>query len=164
MLSLFLYLQFCLICCCLFLLLLLLFISKYLLHFSLLRSTLSRRISYFCFEDYYKLSLLNLVLALKIRKRLESHSRCLQICSTLSKVVESSASSYFLIIDIEIDFQTLQLFERETGAFGQEMILVGQIVCFAGFASYRDSKLLSFDRPYHSHQSSALKMRSSFCS
>lgn len=164
MLSLFLYLQFCLICYCLFLLLLLLCISKYLLHFPLLRSTSSRRISYFCFEDYCKLSLLNLVLALKIRKRPKSHPRCLQVCPASSKVVEPSAPSYFSIIDIEIDFQTLQLSGRETGAFGQEMILVGQIVCFAGFASYRDSKLLSFDRPYHSHQSSALKMRSSFCS
>jgi len=151
MLSLFLYLQFRLIRCRLSLLLLLLCISRYLLHFSLLRPTSSRSISYSRFEDHCESFSLNLVLALKMRKRPESHLCCSQVCSASSKVTGPSASSHFLITNIEIDFQTLRLFGRETGAFVQEIILVGQMICFADFASYQDSKLSSFDKLYHSH-------------
>jgi hypothetical protein len=151
MLSLFLYLQFRLIRYRLSLLLLSLCISKYLLHFSLLRSTSNRRIFHSRFEDHCEPSSLNLVFALKMKKHLESHSCCLQVCLASSKVVGPNASSYFLIMNIEIDFQILRLFGRETGAFEQEIILVGQIVYFVGFASYRESKLSFFDKSCYSH-------------
>jgi len=149
MLFLFLYFQFRLIRYCSSLLLLSLCISKYLLHFSLLRSTSNRRISYFRFEDYYKLSLSNLVLALEIRKRLELYSCCSQIFSTSNKVTRSSVASYILTTNIEIDFQILRLSKREIGAFEQKIILVEQIIYFVNFDLYRDSKLLFFDKPYY---------------
>ena len=74
--------------------------------------------------------------ALKIRKRFKLYFCCLQVYLTLSKVIESNASSYFFITNIEINFQILRLFERKTNVFVQKIILVKQMICFVSFASY----------------------------
>jgi len=121
------------------------------LHFLLLRSTLDRCISHSYFEDYCELFSLNLVFVVKMRKRSKLHSRCSRVSLASNEVAKLGATSHFFIMNIEIDFQILRLFGREIGAFVQEIILVGQMICFVNFALYQGNKLSSFDKLYYSH-------------
>jgi len=76
-------------------------------------------ISFFHFKHYFEHLLLNSVLAVKMRRHLESHSRFLQISSSVIEDNESNDSSHFLTMNTENDSQILQLSEHKADVFVQ---------------------------------------------
>ena len=107
MLPLFLYHQRRPLRCRLSLLLLPFRVLWYLLHVPLLRPMLGRRVPLSHFEDHFEQPLLNLVLAVEVRKRPESHPRSLQGSPHLNEEAEPSVPSHFPTTDTEIASQIL---------------------------------------------------------
>jgi len=69
-----------------------------------------------------------------MRKRPGSHLRCSQVSLASNEVAGPSVPSHFPIIDVEISFQILRFFVHGIGAFVLGIVLIGQMVYFAGFA------------------------------
>ncbi len=71
-----------------------------------------------------------------MRRCLESHSRFLQISSSVIEDDESNDSSHFLTMNTENDFQILQLSERKADVFVQVIRSDAQTARNSDFVSY----------------------------
>ncbi len=71
-----------------------------------------------------------------MRRCLESHSRFLQISSSVIEDDESNDSSHFLTMNTENDFQILQLSERKADVFVQVIRSNVQTARNSDFVSY----------------------------